>query len=339
MAKTLLGIDIGYESMKLALVSGRRIKKTAIIPMPVNLVKEGRVVSTETMGELLRTSVKKQGMKNRLAALTLASESVFIRNVTMPQMTEEQLKTNLPFEFRDYISDELKNYVFDYAMISADVPASALETEGEQPGEATGAMDLLAVAAPTTLIEESREYLRKAGMVPGVIAPAVCSFVNIIRAMNAAEAGREYCILDLGYRAIRMHMFRGDKHVVTRLLEVGLDSLDEVIAEQFNVDVHLAHTYLVTNYEGCQNGENCANAFTNIAVELLRAINFYRFSNPDSTLSDVYLCGGGAAIGALGTQISDHLDMNVHHVSELIEGANAVENCDQLAQAIGIALN
>ena len=63
MAKTLLGIDVGYESVKLALVSGRRVKKTAIVPMPVNLLKEGRVVSAETMGELLRTAVRQNGMK------------------------------------------------------------------------------------------------------------------------------------------------------------------------------------------------------------------------------------------------------------------------------------
>ena len=336
MAKTLLGIDIGCESVKLALVSGRRVKKTAIIPMPVNLIKEGRIVSPDTMGELLRNSVKENGLKNRLAAVAFANEAVFIRNVTMPQMNEEQLKTNLPYEFRDYISDELKNYVFDFAMISGEAAKSDAEAVGE---DADTSMNLLAVAAPITLLDETREYLRKAGMVLHIAAPSVCSFINIIRSLRAEEASKEYCILDLGYRAIRMYMFRGDAHIVTRLLEVGLDSLDNVIAEQFNVDVHLAHTYLVTNYEDCQNGEYCTNAYNNIAVELLRAINFYRFSNPDSALSDVYLCGGGSAIGALSSTIENQLDMNVHHAYELIEGGESIENCDSLVQAIGIAIN
>ena len=39
----------------------------------------------------------------------------FLRNVTMPEMTAEQLVYNLPYEFRDYITDELKKYVFDYS--------------------------------------------------------------------------------------------------------------------------------------------------------------------------------------------------------------------------------
>ena len=42
------------------------------------------------------------------------------------------------------------------------------------------------------------------------------------------------------------------------------------------------------------------NAYSNIAVELMRALNFYRFSNRDSALEHMWLCGGGAVIEPLG---------------------------------------
>ena len=58
MAKTILGVDIGYDSLKLALVNGKTVRKSAIVPMPKNLIREGRVVSTETMGELIRRTMK-----------------------------------------------------------------------------------------------------------------------------------------------------------------------------------------------------------------------------------------------------------------------------------------
>ena len=38
----------------------------------------------------------------------------------LPLMTEEQLRLNLPYEFHDYIGNEMDKYVFDYAMIYAD---------------------------------------------------------------------------------------------------------------------------------------------------------------------------------------------------------------------------
>ena len=335
MAKTVLGIDVGYDSLKLALVKGRQVKKTAVVPMPNSLIRAGRVVSVETMGDLLRTAMKQNGLRCDRAALALPNETVFIRNVTMPIMTEDQLKYNLPFEFRDYITDELKGYVFDYAMIG--VKQAEESSEAEESELAGGAMELMAVAAPKSLLDESREYLHKAGMKLVKAAPTVSCFINLIR-KSGAPADTEYCILDLGYQAIRMYMFRGDRHIVTRVLEIGMSSLDRVLAEQYGVDEHLAHTYLLGNYEGCQNGENCRNAYGNITVELMRALNFYRFSNPDSHLDDIWVCGGGAMIQPLLNVLAETTDMKLHSAAELLPGKQAVEQDYALLQAIGIAL-
>ena len=38
MAKTILGIDIGYDNMKLALVQGRKVLRTVSVSMPKHLV-------------------------------------------------------------------------------------------------------------------------------------------------------------------------------------------------------------------------------------------------------------------------------------------------------------
>ena len=182
--------------------------------------------------------------------------------------------------------------------------------------------------------------LRKAGLRLTKAAPTVCSYIALIRALEKRGGGKgEYCILDLGYQAIRMYMFNGDRHMVTRNLEVGLSTLDNVIADSFNVDVHLAHTYLTTNYNDCQNSEACRNAFGNIAVELMRALNFYRFSNPDSQLEDIWLCGGGAVIPSLRESIADTLDMKVHQARELVPGGDRLEASYELMQAIGITMD
>ena len=345
MAKTYLGIDIGYDSLKLALVNKGIVRKTAVVPMPQNLIREGRVVSTETMGELIRRTMKEHGLRCSNAALALANETVFIRGVTMPVMTVDQLNYNLPFEFRDYITDELKDYYYDYAVVSITDPETEKSEEaGENPpagdsGEGA-VMELMAVAAPKSLVEESKQMLHRAGLKLVKAAPTVCAFQALIRANTPKdqEALQEYCILDLGYQSIRMYMFRGDRHMVTRVLELGMSSLDQGIAEAYSVDVHLAHTYLLTNYEDCQSKEYCMNAYGTITVELMRALNFYRFSNPDSHLDDIWICGGGACIKPLQQSIAETLDLKIHTASELIPGGQSVEQDYALLQAIGITL-
>lgn len=340
MAKPILGVDIGYDSLKLALVKGRQVRKTAVVPMPNNLIREGRVISTETMGELIRRTMKEHGIHCGQAALALPNETVFIRGVTMPLMTVDQLNYNLPFEFRDYITNELKDYYYDYAVVSTN------ETPGEdgeagESGEGAGpVMELMAVAAPKSLLEESKELLHRAGLKLVKAAPTVCAFQALIRAdlEKQENAEKEYCILDLGNQSIRMYMFRGDRHIVTRVLEIGMNSLDTVISEAYSVDVHLAHTYLLTNYEGCQSKEYCINAYGNITVELMRALNFYRFSNPDSHLEDIWICGGGSCIRPLQDTIAETLDLRIHNAGELVPDGAALEQDYALLQAIGIAI-
>jgi len=382
MAKRIMGIDIGYDTLKLALVQGKHVRKTATASMPKRLLREGRVVSPEAMGELIRNTMRENGIRCSRAALAFSGEAVFVRNVTVPRMSADQLSYNLPYEFRDYITDELKNYIFDYAMLSdpedkkkagaakkskqpkekkakAGKKKNALEAFEEAqdaaetiiPGAAGSApavdpegesrtMELLAVAAPLSLMEESRDILRKAGLKLVKAAPTVCSYIGLIQQMDDSKrpASGEYCILDLGYQAIRMYMFKGTRHEVTRALEFGLSRIDDALADAYNVDVHLAHTYLLTNYEDCQSKEVCVNAFNNIAVELMRALNFYRFSNPDSELTDVWLCGGGAAIAPLRQAIAEGLDnMNLRSADELLSESKPLEQSYSLVQAIGIA--
>ncbi|MBR1560147.1 MAG: pilus assembly protein PilM [Clostridia bacterium] len=346
MAKTVLGIDIGHDELKLALVRGGRVVKVATATMPENLLREGRITSRESLGELLRATMKENGIRANHAAFVIPNETVFIKNVEMPWMTVDQLEYNLPFEFNDYITGELKDYVFDYAVLnSPDDGAAQAGEDGEAAGEAdgesgSGIMELMAVGTLKAVLEDAQEVLRKAGLRLVMSAPGLCAYINLLRRQkdDLTQVADEFGILDLGYSSIRMFMFREDRHIATRVLEVGLSTLDDVLADAYGVDVHLAHTYLMTNYENCQQREECAAAYENIAVELMRALNFYRFSNPGTALSDLWLCGGGAVIEPLAETIGDMLNIQLHPAAELVPGGDMVEDCNTYVQAIGIAM-
>ncbi len=343
MAKTILGVDIGHDSLKLALCKNGEVKKVASAPMPGGMVRDSRVTSTQAVGDLLKETMKKNHIHASNAAVVLANDLCFVRMASMPVMNAEQLAFNIPFEFNDYIADEPKNYVFDYAMLSdpgeaANAPVAA--GEGEDGAKAGPTMELMAVAAPRAVVEEGRSIVGKAGLKLVKSAPVECAYIALIRDLQRrGSTAKEYCILDLGYRSIRMFMFNGDRHVATRVLEMGLRNLDDVVAEAMGVDVHLAHTYFINNHENCQNTDQCVAAYNNVATELQRALNFYHFSNPDSTLKDVWLCGGGASIPGLCKAITESLDMNVHSAGELIRSSLQVDNWQQFVTAVGATMD
>ena len=333
MAKSCLGIDIGKDQLKLVLMKGENIVKTASVQMPEGLLKDGRIVSVETTGELIRKTMKENKIRCKEAAVVVSSGICFLRNVTMPEMTAEQLVYNLPYEFRDYITDELKKYVFDYSWGSGEeMPkgkklkkASKKKKKEEKPEEEENQkrneMELLAAAAP---LEELRLMTRKAGLKLTFAAPEVSACENLLhyKLRNEQDKNKEYGILDLGSTSSRLFIFKGDRHQVTRVIERGMEQVEELLADNFHIDIHLAHTWLLANHEDCIHSEVCQDAFSQISVELMRALNFYQFSNPESRLEDIYICGGGASIATMRQSLEENLDVKIHEAGELLERMN-----------------
>ena len=348
MAKSYLGIDIGSDMLKLAYVKDGNVRKTVSVPMPVNLLREGRITSTDAMGELIEGALKENRMNAARAAATIPGDVCYLRNAQMPRMSAEQLTYNIPYEFSDYLTGEVKDYLFDYALIPDEekkTPAGeTAPAEGETAAEDAGGgekLSLLISAVEVGVMEELRQSARKGGMKLAKAAPAECAYMALIRDYESrtGEKDGEYCFVDLGYRAIRMYMFHGPRHVATRALDVGLSSLTDIIADAKGVDAHLAHTYLLTNFEDCQKEDYCRAAYDNFSVELMRALNFYRFSNPDSQITKCWLCGGGAGILPLRELLSESLDVEVHTADELLRDASQLTDGFAFIQAIGIAMD
>ena len=323
-SRTALGIDIGYDQLKLALVNNGRVMKTAITQMPENLFKEGRFISAESMASLIRGTMKESGISAGAAAVVLPNEAVYVKNVDVPMMTEDQLAYNLPFEFSDYITGEVDNYVFDYAVLDKDEEN----------------LHLLAAGIEKSLVEDLQVMLRKAGLKMVKSAPALCTYISLIRGQKESlmQVADEIGILDLGYNSITMYMYKQDNYIATRAFDIGLSQLDDIIADKYGVEKHLAHTYVMKNFENCLASEECATFYDNIAVELMRAINFYEFSNQGSSLNDVWICGGGAANEPLVKAIDETLEAELHNASELVQDGDKILQCSSLVQAIGVTL-
>ena len=252
-------------------------------------------------------------------------------------MTVDQLVYNLPYEFRDYITDELKKYVFDYSWgFVEELPKAKKpkkqpkkkkgeekpDEKAEDSEERRGEMELLAAAAPLEAIDDLRLMARKAGLKLTFAAPEVSACENLLhyKLKEESDKDKEYGILDLGSTSSRLLIFKGDRHQVTRIIERGMEQVEELLADSLHIDIHLAHTWLLTNHGDCVNSEICQDAFSQISVELMRALNFYQFSNPDSRLEDIYICGGGASIESMRESLKENLDVTIHDASELMDG-------------------
>ena len=294
MPNNITSFDIGESQVKVVTLSGGSVKKAVALELPDNVVSGGTVLSMDALADFLKEKLRASGPIKKDAAVILPDSLVFCRNITVPPMTDAQLNYNLPFEFKDYLNQEKSRYYFDYAVQG---------TEKDESGEAYRAM------------------FYRAGYKLKLALPEEAAFGNLaaLHAKNA-PGDEDLCIVDIGHKGIRMFIYRDGHFRTHRAVDLGLWDLEQQLASERGVDPHMAHTHLLTDYESALSQDSTLELFNRMAVEIMKAVNFYNYNNREQSLRSVYLCGGGAAIAPLRETVSRVTDLELKDIGTLIPG-------------------
>ena len=326
MGKQRIAFDIGESSVKMIHVSGKEIRNAAVAELPDNMVENGRILSPDAMADFIREHMKAGHLPKAEAAVILPASLMFVRSVTVPLMTAQQLEFNLPYEFKDYLREEKSKYLFDYAVSEI--------IRDEESGD--GSMRIFACATLKETVEEYRMMFKRAGLKLKLAIPEECAYMNLVR--SAAQlAGGDCCFADIGQHATGLHLFHAGEYSTKRSIEIGLRQLDAIIADRHQVDIHMAHTYKENNYNHVLTEGDALAFYNNLAVEMTKALNFFNYNNRDAELKDIYLCGGGAEIEPLVNIIRDTTHMEVHPAQELMPKKNDMR-ANLFLQGYGLAI-
>ena len=335
MIKTYLGIEIGNLEIKFAVCTEDKIKAFVVERLPDNIVRDGNIVSWEAMADFIKTKLKEHHITCKDVAMVLPEGITYVRRFLMPYMTIDQLKVNLPYEFRDYITEEKDKYLYDYAVMEI--------VEEEHNGQVSKNMDIMAVAVTKETIEKYKNMLKRCGLKLRVAAPKSCAYQNIIRRhikLNANKKACDYAILDIGHNTADLRIFTEGKYETGREIEPGLKEINYAISDALSVDEHTAEIYKASNQNNILYSEECMSVYSKIELEVRRVINFFTYNYPNNTLDTVYVCGGGAKIEPLIETLRDAIDLKVKGLHELFDGRIASEDALVLgAPAVGITWN
>ena len=308
MPGQITAFDIGECMVKAVCFTGGKLKKVMAKELPDNMVSGGEIVSMDAMADFIKEMAKENGISRGAAAVILPGTLVFTRNVTVPAMTDGQLLYNLPFEFKDYLTQEKNKYYFDYA-----VQDTVKDEEGN-----VKELQLFVCATLKNTVEEYRAMLRRAGFNLKVAMPEECAYAALTEdymQRTNAPAGSDYCFVDLGLR-----------------------DLEQTISDVRGVDIHMAHAHILSDYNDVLSEDVSAELFNRMAIEIMKAVNFYNYNNRERSLRRIYLCGGGVAVDQIRAAICRVTDLDVHNAEELLPQHDALEAAWLYIKAIGCAL-
>lgn len=300
MAKSFLGFEIGSSRLKISeVVNGESVRFQAI-DLPDNMIQDGSIVAWEGMVDVIRESVRRYGFHSRKAALVIPDAVSYLRRVTMPRMTEEQLLLNLPYEFHDMINGDKSDYIFDYSMI-----------ESRQDETGNGEMDLFGAAISRELMSRYSDLFRRAGLKLVKAAPRDMAIMALMNHLDPDFLSHDTALLSIGYSDTTLDIYRNGIFDTKNTIDSGVNALIRALSEQNSMDPHLAQEYIRTNTNQVQEDPALTAVYDDIAVNVSRSLNYYSFQNRDNSLEEIYYFGGGGHIKPFMRAIAANVNLKM----------------------------
>ena len=156
MSKSVVAVDIGSSGIKIVQMrhgkNGWMLEKMGAGELPPEAIVDGSIVDKEAVISTLKELISAQGVKARDAAVALTGQSVIIKMVSLPAMTEDELAESIQWEAEQYIPFPIADVDMDFQIV------------GEGEG---GQMEVMLVAVKKEVINEYTSVVRDAGAYPG----------------------------------------------------------------------------------------------------------------------------------------------------------------------------
>ena len=138
----------------MAYFADRELKRTAKVEPPDAMVSGGRILSMDAMADFLHDAAKRAGIPLTARRAGRAGERGLHPHHHPARYDRASSFYNLPYEFRDFLTEEKSKYFFDYA-----VRRIVVNDETGHPKE----MELFACAILKTTVEGYRAMLAPRG--------------------------------------------------------------------------------------------------------------------------------------------------------------------------------
>ena len=282
-ARNIVGLDIGSKFVKavqLTETSGQyKITEYGIAEI------SPQVSVADVVSELFQ----KKGFKTKRVVTAVSGRFVFVRYISMPVMTDEELINAAKYELGKYIPVEVDEVLHDSQKLE-----ELAAQEGQEPE-----MRVLLVAAKRTFIDEHVAVLETAGLQPAVVdvdSFALGNAYELSGSINpqAVAQGKLVALVDIGASKTNINIMSDSVSYFTREFYKGGDDLTDAVSKKLSLEAKEAE-----NFKRNPGGEmdRLQDAISGVLDDVCHDINIsldYFENQYDKKVEEIYVTGGAS---------------------------------------------
>ena len=301
---TVLGLDLGKHSFRA--IEAEKTKKGVVVVRTgvydnskINLDDPSKDAIKE-YSDAIRNFVHDAGFGTSKVILALEEKDIFMRVISVPIMSDKELRSSITFEAEQYIPLPLKDVNLSYQKL-------------EIPTNKKGKISVQLVAAKKDVIDKYINIVKDAKLIPIGVEPEALS---VGRALTTDTNNEANLILHAGYhKSIIIITLKGSV-VFTRTLSIGGDAMTRTIEQNLHLDYMQAEEYkkaygLNQDQADGKIFESLKPMFENIISEIGRAQMFFTTHHPGVNINRVVLSGGTALMPGLLLFMANNLNVEV----------------------------
>jgi type IV pilus assembly protein PilM len=341
--KPVVGLDIGSSSVKVVELrrSGHSYKVVGFgaEPIPGDTIVDGAIIDAAAVAGALDRLFLAARIKTKDVAASLSGNSVIVKKITLPVMTEAELSESIQWEAEQYIPFDIQDVNLDYQILSTPT------------GGAKGNMEVLLVAAKKDKIADYTDVIRQAGRTPVVVDVDGFAVQNVYEANYDVEPGDVVALMNAGASGVNMNIVSGGQSLFTRDISMGGNAFTEAIQKELGLSFERAERAkkgeAVDGVDAADIGPILHTVTENLLLEIQKTLDFFKATAGSDRIDRVLVSGGTSRVDGFLERLGERFGTPVELLDpfrriEIDTSRFGIERLDEVAStsavAVGLAL-
>ena len=304
--KNLVGLDIGSSSVK-AVELGKKGAALQLLNLgfenlQTDTIVDGQIMELNNVSNVIAQIFSEHQIRTTRVAAGVSGHSVIVKNIVLPQMSEEELQESFSWHAEEHIPFDIADVNLDYELTS----------------HSQDALHVLMAACKSDKIANVKQAIQLAGKQPVIIDVDAFALQNCYEVNYRPRAGEIVALLNVGAATMNINILNGTRSVFARDASVGGSQYTSLLQKELGLSFEQA--------EGVKRGMALPEGVEPrpiqpiietvsevLALEVKKTVDFYRTTahESDVAIQKILLAGGGSKLPGLADFLAKKFEIPV----------------------------
>ena len=304
--KNLVGLDIGTSSVKAVELQGKpgnlQLVSLGAGSLQPDSIVDGQIMELNDVSNVISNIFREHQIKTDKIAAGVSGNSVIVKNIVVPHMSEEELEESIEWHAEEHIPFDITDVSLDYQVT----------------GSSADALNVLMAACKRDKVANLKQVIQLAGKQPSVIDVDSFALQNCYEVNYQPAPGEVVALLNIGASTMNINILNGVKSVFTRDVSVGGGQYTSLLQKELGLSFEQAEAvkrgHALPDGSEAQNVQPILESVSDIlALEVQKTMDFYRATaeETESGVQKILISGGGSKLAGLPDYLAQRFEIAV----------------------------